>query len=467
MSTTPSSPGAAPRLERWSDWLNPLLVREVRQALRGRVFSGIIVITALTSAAVLICGILAMGKGRPDAAAGLTIYTILYYLLWALCCVLLPVSAASRFRTERGSGEFELFLITGISARQVVAGKLQAALVQTLLALATAAPFLMACHVLRGISALHIALSLLCLALFTVVLTQGGILLGALAQSKVMFGLFMVPFLWLLSVTFALPGGMLMGDGLMELFGTTDAHLGILCALAGLLHYFLLFHLGAVAMLETESRNRSFPLRLHLLGAAALLPLALLLLMPGANDPSWLFYLLFLPPAVAATLLAPIPDQPVATPIRLRWGQGWRRWLRPVFHPDRGSVLVWLALFLGILTAWEAALDEDYVISSLCAVLLLWAMLGNLLGRLVAPRAPTLLLSIIGNGIPSLLATFLYFADEEDAAQMLLPITTGEAIRGLGLKWDLPVALAACWLLTLAYGLWRHARENAKPASGG
>ncbi len=458
--------GEAPRLERWSDWLNPLLVREVRQALRGRVFSGVIVLTALVSAAILVCGILAMGTHRPDATAGLKIYAILYYLLWSLCCVLLPVSAASRFRNERSSGEFELFLITGISARQVVSGKLQAALVQVLLALATAAPFLMACHVLRGISALHIALSLLCLALFTVVLAQGGILLGALTTSKVMFGLFMVPFLWLLFATFTLPGALLMGDGIPELFGTSEAYLGLLAALAALLHYFLLFHFGAVAMLEPESRNRTFPLRLFLLGAAMVLP-ALLLFVSDLDDQDWLFYLLFLPPAVAATLLTPIPAQPVAAPIRLRWGKGWRRWLQPLFHPDRGSVLVWLALFLGILTAWETALDDDYVVSSLCAVLLFWATLGNLLGRLIAPRAPTLLLSIIGNGVPAILSTFLYFADEEEAAQMLLPITTGEAVCDLGLDWALPFALAAIWAMTLAYGLWRHARENAKPASGG
>lgn len=466
MSGRDPTPGEAPRLERWSDWLNPLLVREVRQALRGRVFSGIIVLTALISAAVLVCGILAMSKGRPGDTGGMAIYAILYYLLWALCCVLLPVSAAARFRNERSSGEFELFLITGISARQVVSGKLQAALVQVLLALATAAPFLMACHVLRGISALHIALSLLCLALFTVVLTQGGILLGALTSSKVFFGLLMLPFVWLLMASFTMAGGLLMGDGILELFGTSDAYLGLLAALAALIHYFLLFHFGAVAMLEPESRNRSFPLRLLLLVAAVVVP-ALLLFVSDLDNQDWLFYLLFLPPAVAATLLAPISAQPVATPIRQRWGKGWRRWLRPLFHPDRGSVLVWLALFLGMLTAWETALDDDYFLSSLCAVLLFWAMLGNLLGRIIAPRAPTLLLSIIGNGVPAILATFLYFANEEEAAQMLLPVTTGQAIRDLSLDGAMPLALAAIWAMTLAYGLWRHVQENAKPASGG
>jgi hypothetical protein len=469
MSPTSRSPDDVGRLERWSDWLNPLLVREVRQSLRGRVFSGAIVLTSLIAAIVLICGILAIATGKSrDDGNGLAIFSVLYYLLWGLCCVALPLSAAIRFRNERGSGEFELFLITGISARQVISGKLQAALVQVLLALSVAAPFLMICYLLRGISAPQIAVNLLALTVFTVVLTQGGILIGVVTTSKVAFGLLVLPFFWLLMMSFTMVGGLLNSEILQHLFGSVDMGFAVGCGLAILAYYFLLFHLGAVAMLEFQARNRSFPLRLFLLGAALVLP-GLLMILPGLSEPLSFFYGLFLPVAVIVTLLVPIADRPVPAPIREQWGRGWRRWFRPLFYPDRGSVLVWYALFAGILGAWETAIqdqiDDGYVLSILCAALLLWSLLGNLLGRRIAPRAPTFMLSILGNGLPSLIAMFLFFADAPEAAQALCPITTPAYVSDVDMGASALPVMIGLWLLLLGRGLWlhvRHRREEAK-----
>jgi hypothetical protein len=469
MKPASTSPGDVGRLERWSDWLNPLLVREVRQSLRGRIFSGAIVLTSLISAIVLICGILAITAGRSRSDGnGLEIFSVLYYLLWGLCCVLLPMSAATRFRAERGSGEFELFLITGISARQVVSGKLQAALVQVLLALSVAAPFLMICYLLRGISAPQIALNLLALTVFTVVLTQGGILIGVVTTSKIIFGLLMIPFFWLLIMSFTMVGGLLNSELLERMFGSLNMGLAIVGGLGVLLYYFLLFHLGAVAMLEFQVRNRTFPLRLFLLGTAILLP-GLLVFVPDVSEPQAFFYGLFLPVAVIVTLLVPIPDRPVPLPIREQWSHGWRRWFRMLFYPDRGSVLMWYALFAGILCAWETVIqdqvDDGYVLSVLCAALLLWSLLGNLMGRLVVPRAPTFMLSILGNGLPSLIAMFLFFADEPEAAKALCPITTPAYVSDVEMGSSALPVMIGLWLILVVRGFWLHVRcrrEEAK-----
>jgi len=64
---------------------------------------------------------------------GLYVFNFCYFLLWFICCLVVPFSAASKVRDEVGGGEYELISVTGISPSMLLLGKLQACFVQTIM----------------------------------------------------------------------------------------------------------------------------------------------------------------------------------------------------------------------------------------------------------------------------------------------------------------------------------------------
>lgn len=177
-TTSPTSPGelavadpaaAAPRWSRWSDRLNPILVREVQQAIKGRLFSfAVLVALALT----VIVAVVVTSEFQPGGEAGRNAFEYGLAILVPLVLFVVPMQAYHSMRLELRSGIVEQLLLTRLSPRRILLGKLQAAMVQFTLYVAVVAPLLATSYLLRGVDVPTIALTLLFAGLFCATATM-------------------------------------------------------------------------------------------------------------------------------------------------------------------------------------------------------------------------------------------------------------------------------------------------------
>jgi hypothetical protein len=143
------SPGLEPGpWERWSDRCNPILVREVQQAVKGRLFV-LSVLAALAIAVIIAISVASdhragMASGRNAFDAGLA--TLVPLLLFVV-----PMQAYQSMRLEMRAGIAEQLLLSQLRPWRIVAGKVAAALVQFVLYVSVLAPLLATSYLLRGV----------------------------------------------------------------------------------------------------------------------------------------------------------------------------------------------------------------------------------------------------------------------------------------------------------------------------
>ncbi len=109
------------------DRLNPILVKEVRQALRSRYFWGTY---ALALAAATIIGSFLLGMVDDPDELGAVFFGVVYFCLAASTMGLVPFQA---FLAAGGTWDAErtnLLLLTALTPRQIVQGRLMASVVQ-------------------------------------------------------------------------------------------------------------------------------------------------------------------------------------------------------------------------------------------------------------------------------------------------------------------------------------------------
>src|SRR3954471_8656788 len=117
-------------LDRLGDRLNPILVKEARQAMKSRQF-------VVTFSLLLLCGwlwtALFVLTGLPAiyyAPVGPGILAGYYAVLSVPLLIVVPYAACRSLAGEWEDGTFELLSITTLSARQIIAGKLASAVLQ-------------------------------------------------------------------------------------------------------------------------------------------------------------------------------------------------------------------------------------------------------------------------------------------------------------------------------------------------
>lgn len=142
---------------RASEWLNPILVKETRQALKSRQF-GITFTLVLTCAwGWSMLGVSAIG---PDIYHGFYGYDMFsgYFLILAFpLLVIVPFGAFRSLAAEREDGTYELLSVTTLRPRQIVGGKLGSAVVQMLVYFSAVSPCLAFTYMLKGIDIATVA----------------------------------------------------------------------------------------------------------------------------------------------------------------------------------------------------------------------------------------------------------------------------------------------------------------------
>ncbi|MCB9876360.1 MAG: hypothetical protein H6835_02070 [Planctomycetes bacterium] len=165
---TTDDPAPALRASPWSrlsDRLNPILVREVQQAIKGRVFP----LTVFATLVVCVSIALFAASRHSEGADGRGAFYAGLATLVPLVIFIVPMHAYQSMRTELKGGIVEQLLLSRLTPGAVLFGKLQTAMVQFVLYVSVLAPLLATTYLLRGVDLPTILLSLgfamvLCLA---------------------------------------------------------------------------------------------------------------------------------------------------------------------------------------------------------------------------------------------------------------------------------------------------------------
>lgn len=133
------------------DHINPIIVKEVRQAARSRAF---VVLVVLTLLACLLITLNAVARHRQsgDPSASQEVFFALYFCLCVVGFLAVPFVAHRSLAREQEDGAWELLQLTGLGPRRILLGKLASSLVYGALFTLLVTPFLVFSYLPGGIA---------------------------------------------------------------------------------------------------------------------------------------------------------------------------------------------------------------------------------------------------------------------------------------------------------------------------
>lgn len=209
-----ASADTSPARKSWylDDWWTPILVKEVRQALRGKYFK-ICFWIVLLAVVVATAGMM-IGMQQPDGSIvggdGRAFFFGIFLCLSIAVLGFVPFSAFNAMGAEWDENTFDLLIISNLKPRQIVLGKLLATSVQTLLFYSTFTPFLVFSSLLQGVDLLSVWVVLIGALIFSTVLSLVAICLSTV--SRVRFARIVLMAMLAAVLVFATFGGSLTGS---------------------------------------------------------------------------------------------------------------------------------------------------------------------------------------------------------------------------------------------------------------
>jgi hypothetical protein len=472
-------------LDRLNDWLNPIVVKELRQAVRSKFILAVLLLFLVVQLVVIgvIVGFSKISGGLDalERWSGRETFMVLDGILFATCVLLIPAYTGVRLAAERSDTNVDLLFITTLSPRAIITGKLLAALVLVVLIFSAFTPFLFFTYLLRGIDVPSILYSLGLELIVIVGAIQLVIFVAVIPTNRVFRVL-----LGLVTVALLLFGGYMTLAGvyvLLELeigsmLETPEFWPNAGCALTAWLGLIGLWYTWSLALLNPPSANRAlvprlFVAALWLISGAVFVAANVLLRYTFERPlPFWclLMTLLF-----ALQLVIAINEREEWTPRVARTiPRSW--WLRvPAFLFYSGAAggmtlaVVGYGLTLVVLPAWDATValrewtiqrgDLDTFVPMMMTFglyMLAYALSAVLLRRLLSHKihptytwVVTVVLIGLGSAASGLAYLFLYprWNYDTDAISLLTnPFVV--FYEGFGHSWHVGP------LFTLFAGIW-------------
>ncbi len=263
----------SPRLlDRLDDLLNPIAVKELRQAVKSRIVISALLLFLLVQLSILLLSL--WFDDRPsadsiDLQAGREIFQILQGFLLGTCMLLVPAYAGVRLAAEHSDTNVDLLFISTLRPRGIIAGKLQASIVLILLIFSACAPFMTFTYLLRGIDIPSILILLVLDFLVVLLGTQAAIFLGSVPANvglKLLLGLVGLGLLGTLFGATLEYSIVMLNSGLGSRLDTLAFWLVAGAVAIGIVAVIGLLFTWSVAIVSPPSSNRALPVRLYLLG---------------------------------------------------------------------------------------------------------------------------------------------------------------------------------------------------------
>ncbi|MBL8190519.1 MAG: hypothetical protein JNK38_21050 [Acidobacteria bacterium] len=490
--------------ERFDDWLNPIVVKELRQAVQSRfVITALLVLLAIQIVAVAIY-LITTSDISFSYDAGRTVFMILFGIMLALSMLFVPLYSGVRLAAERSETNLDLLFITTIKPRSIIFGKMLAAVVLTVMIFSACLPFLTFTYFLRGIDLPSMAV-VLAIGFVSVTLSAQTLIFLACLPVGRAFKFMLGAFGFILMVigyvsTMASAGGMLwegvgskiVGMDFWQWVGIITMNYGFQMGLLLVL---------SIALIKPVSANRALPVRLYLTAIWSLGGIAALLgsWIEATHDPViyWQasFNIIF-----AASIFTAISerDWPGASVMRSLPESSGKRLLRFFLTSGSANGLAWTGLMIattyGVCWIWWRLFPNISSLSELVGstrwltvmnlYLFCYALTAAFLRRHWLKRISSkwtwvicLLLVSLGSIAPFLIGLLVYMNDSdwwrEDYGRWLIgnPFVWDVAAHrelylSFGTFWVvLAIAFNLQWFLERVRGFQRIERMGSQPFS--
>jgi|GEM_PF-1614276 len=259
----------------WDDRVNPVLIKELRQAFHNRLMLSLSGILLVLQFAVLVIFNLLKSEWINSSSGGGSLFVGIDAVLMNLCILIVcAYGPLQRFTAERSSSELDFAAITLLTPFQIIFGKLVCALVTALLIASLCLPFMTVAYFFRNVTLLEIA-GIFISEIVPVLLTvQLALFCGALGK-KWGQALFLVIFLQGAGPMF-IGAPVLFNTAVLK--GSSEQFLFWGMQLGGVLVFSLLF-VSTTALITPRFANRMFLPRL--LGMVCVVLFCCIAFIPG------------------------------------------------------------------------------------------------------------------------------------------------------------------------------------------
>ena len=280
------------------DWLSPMLIKELRQGMRSRVF--LFCFLAIQAAMIFLA---LMGLLKASVQDSIESISVFFWIIVGLPLLLImPFSGLSSISREKTANTLELIFLTRLTARRIVFGKWIAIVAQTLLLVAAILPYAVMRYYLGGV---NITLELTTLAwmlggsaLMTSVTVGLSPLMGRVGRVLMPFAIFIAMYIALIVIS-----EMSMGVSMWRL----DWQMAAVLALQSLFLALLMLEVGA-GKIGPAAENHSTVKRLLALASTG--TTVVYSYLPGAQWTMWLVTLLIAGPVLIGAVCEPIREIP-------------------------------------------------------------------------------------------------------------------------------------------------------------
>ncbi|MBX7221904.1 MAG: hypothetical protein K1Y36_18265 [Blastocatellia bacterium] len=434
-------------IDRFSDALNPIVVKELRQAVQSKFVSGGLTLLLVVQLAAV--GIYVLNNDNPnDFSSGRQMFLVLEAFLLGFSLLFVPAYTAIRMVAERSDTNVDLLFITTIKPISIVWGKFLAALVIAGLIFSACLPFLTFTYFLRGIDLPTIFLLLLLAFSVVVSFVQLSIFLACLPVGKIfriilgllLLGAMFPSFVGTIAFSEDFSRRGVSSQLLSFEFWGPFLSIGLVLLMAiGTLFTF------SVALITPASANRALPVRLFLTISWVVSGIVCLALSKWVNEMvpvgiwAFLFFVIFANAFFASVsereelgrrVLRSIPKNPVFRPFFFS------------FYSGAASGLVWslglVLLTVGICAAWHEFSgvtnskrnfrEMTEAMFGLCLYAFCYALLASNLRRLVLRKmnpentwALGYILVVLGCFIPPIVGFLLSMSSRNKSVFLLNP----------------------------------------------
>jgi hypothetical protein len=174
--TTASSPSLSPPTD-FADWLSPILVKELRQGLKTRVFVATFIIVQIVMIVLMGLQLISLANGVGSGTSG-AFEGFFWGFIWIAILLLMPARGLSAISEETKANTLDLVQLTRLSAFRIVFGKWVALTTQTLMILASILPYAVLRYFFGGVDIVEDLKNIAILSSVSLVLTAGTIALS-------------------------------------------------------------------------------------------------------------------------------------------------------------------------------------------------------------------------------------------------------------------------------------------------
>ena len=284
----------------WTDWISdrfsPILVKEVRQSLKSRLFLITFMLVIGVCWLIALFGSISQGNRMEFGAVAPQFFYGFYLTLTAALYIVVPFLAYWSLLVERHESTYEMLSITTLSARSIVWGKLSGVLLQMMIFFFAVTPFIAFSSLLQGFTLASSLMMLVIAGIVSLLLSTLGFMLSTLTTNRMLQGVIALMFLAGLFLFYAGIGVQAITE--LIFFGGTiidrEFWIGMIVFVCISLSYVAVGQQIAVSMLTFESGNRSTGVRILLsLQLLAIWTLTFVMISNG-----------WLPPEAANSILA-------------------------------------------------------------------------------------------------------------------------------------------------------------------